>query len=292
MPLVTATILPAAAASVAVGHASSEMVTIPIWLEMLAIITASICGALTAREKKLDLIGAIAMAVLCSVGGGLLRDMVLQVGDVYILNQPLALPISILSAMVTFLIPSVIGSQDRLIAVLDIFAVGLYGATGADKAMAYGFNPLICVMMGFFTAVGGGMLRDIFLGETPTIFKRGNFYAIAAIAGASLFVILAKLIDISHMVALVACVAVTMGLRYLSVHYDIQSPAEIDLTETLRHPRRRERGAAAVSRQETSTRATEGLEDRRERVQADIEKRRRQEHRRARRLRWQKKRNG
>ena len=110
-------------------------------IELIAIVVASVSGALTAREKKLDLVGAVCLAALCSLGGGLLRDMTLQVGDVYILNQPLAMPAAILTAAIVFIAPSVVAKQDRLIAVLDIFAVGLYAATGADKALVYGFNP-------------------------------------------------------------------------------------------------------------------------------------------------------
>ena len=78
----------------------SQPVAIPVWLELAAVIAASISGVLTARKPNLDLIGAIALAVVCGLGGGLLRDMTLQVGDVYILKQPLALPISIATAAI------------------------------------------------------------------------------------------------------------------------------------------------------------------------------------------------
>ena len=113
---------------------------------------------LTARKRNLDLIGAIALAVVCGLGGGLLRDMTLQVGDVYILKQPLALPISIATAAIIYIVPAVVDKPERLIPILDILSVGIYSATGADKAFVHGFDPFVCVMMGVFTAVGGGML--------------------------------------------------------------------------------------------------------------------------------------
>ena len=156
--------------------------------------------------------------------------MILQVGSVYILEQDLALPGAVITAAVVFIIPSVIERQDRIIAIFDIFAVGLFAATGADKALVYGFNPMICIMMGFFTAVGGGMLRDVFLGQTPYIFQRSNFYALAAIAGAAAYTFIA-MNGISHVFAVCVCVAVTMGLRFLSLHYDIVSPTEVDLAK-------------------------------------------------------------
>lgn len=129
--------------------ATQHMVAIPFWLEMLAIVAASISGVLTAREHKLDLIGAVALAVVCGLGGGLLRDMTLQVGNVYILQQPMALPISIATAAIIYIFPAIVDKPERIIPFLDILSVGIYSATGADKALVYGFDPVVCIMMGF-----------------------------------------------------------------------------------------------------------------------------------------------
>lgn len=213
------------------AEAEAAPVAIPIELEMLAIIAASVGGALTARERKLDLLGSIMLAGACALGGGLLRDMIMQVGDVYIIKQPLAIPISIATAGIVFTFPHVIGRQDRIIALLDIFAVGLFAATGADKAYIYGYEPLLCIIMGFFTAVGGGMMRDVFLGQTPAIFQRSAFYAVASIGGAAVYTAIVMEKFASNITAFVLCVAVTMGLRYLSVRFNIMSPTEIDLNQ-------------------------------------------------------------
>lgn len=271
------TILAASTAVAAITRdaASSAQVAVPVWLEMIAIIVSSGSGVITARERKLDLVGAVCLAVACSLGGGLLRDIILQVGNVYIFNQPAALPASIITAAVVFIIPSVVERQDKLVAILDIFAVGLYAATGADKALVYGFDPIICIMMGFFTGVGGGMLRDICLGQTPYIFQQSNFYAVAAIAGATSYVVLAAA-GVSHVIAVVVCVVVTMGLRWLSLRYNIVSPTEVDLMSVV--PRRRSGERNHVRKEGPSRSATE-LAERRERTLADIDRRREEERR-------------
>ena len=222
-------IFPVVAAVTVTSHASDAMVAIPFWLEMFAVVAASISGVLVAREHKLDLVGAVALAVVCGLGGGLLRDMTLQVGNVYILNQPMALPLSIATAATIYIFPAIVDKPDKLIPLLDIISVGIYAATGADKALVYGFAPAVCVMMGFFTAVGGGMLRDGFMGVVPGIFQRTNFYAIAAIAGSTSYVCLVMSGIVSNVAALVVCVVVTMGLRWLSLRFDIKSPTEEDI---------------------------------------------------------------
>ena len=226
-------ILPVVAAVTVTSHASDAMVAIPFWLEMFAVVAASISGVLVAREHKLDLVGAVALAVACGLGGGLLRDMTLQVGNVYILNQPMALPLSIATAATIYIFPAIVDKPDKLIPLLDIISVGIYAATGADKALVYGFAPAVCVMMGFFTAVGGGMLRDGFMGVVPGIFQRTNFYAIAAIAGSTSYVCLVMSGIMSNVAALVVCVVVTMGLRWLSLRFDIKSPTEEDIARFL-----------------------------------------------------------
>lgn len=208
---------------------ASESVAIPLAFELLAVVVAAATGALTARENKLDLVGAIGLAVLVSLGGGLIRDVILQEGNVYILRQPLALPVAIATAAAVFTFPVMVEKPDRLVAILDIFSVGLFAVMGADKTMLYGYPAITCVMMGFFTAVGGGLLRDVCLVRVPYIFQRSNLYAIAAIAGALTYIVLVQCLDIWNIAAAVIGVAVTMAVRWWSIRYNIMSPTEVDL---------------------------------------------------------------
>lgn len=208
---------------------ASESVAIPLAFELLAVVVAAATGALTARENKLDLVGAIGLAVLVSLGGGLIRDVILQEGNVYILRQPLALPVAIATAAAVFTFPVMVEKPDRLVAILDIFSVGLFAVMGADRTMLYGYPAITCVMMGFFTAVGGGLLRDVCLARVPYIFQRSNLYAIAAIAGALTYIVLVQCLDIWNIAAAVIGVAVTMAVRWWSIRYNIMSPTEVDL---------------------------------------------------------------
>lgn len=208
---------------------ASESVAIPLAFELLAVVVAAATGALTARENKLDLVGAIGLAVLVSLGGGLIRDVILQEGNVYILRQPLALPVAVATAAAVFTFPVMVEKPDRLVAILDIFSVGLFAVMGADKTMLYGYPAITCVMMGFFTAVGGGLLRDVCLARVPYIFQRSNLYAIAAIAGALTHIVLVQCLDIWNIAAAVISVAVTMAVRWWSIRYNIMSPTEVDL---------------------------------------------------------------
>lgn len=222
-------VLAATQSAVSASVIASESVAIPLAFELFAVVVAAATGALTARENKLDLVGAIGLAVLVSLGGGLIRDVILQEGNVYILRQPLALPVAIATAAAVFTFPVMVEKPDRLVAVLDIFSVGLFAVMGADKTMLYGYPAITCVMMGFFTAVGGGLLRDVCLARVPYIFQRSNLYAIAACAGAFTYIALVQYLDIWNIAAAVVSVTVTMTTRWWSIRYGIMSPTEIDL---------------------------------------------------------------
>ena len=149
--------------------------------------------------------------------------MTLQVGNVYILNQPMALPLSIATAAIIYIFPAIVDKPENSFPLLDIISVGIYAATGADKALVYGFAPGVCIMMGFFTAVGAACCATALwvwcraFSNALTLRHRGH-----------------RRIDElcvsryerhhSNVAALVVCVVVTMGLRWLSLRFDIKKP--------------------------------------------------------------------
>lgn len=272
--------------AVSASAIAAESVAIPLAFEMLAVVVAAATGALTARENKLDLVGAIGLAVLVSLGGGLIRDVILQEGNVYILRQPLALPVAIATAAAVFTFPFMVEKPDRLVAVLDIFSVGLFAVMGADKTMLYGYPAITCVMMGFFTAVGGGLLRDVCLARVPFIFQRSNLYAIAAIAGAFAYIALVKYLGVWNIAAAVASVAVTMAIRWWSIRYNIMSPTEVDLHKLPEPVKKVARPVVRPMRkaaQHVSSRTTQAAERvRRRKLESQHQRDRRRETRRRR----------
>lgn len=213
-----------------VTRVARETMQLPTWLELFTIVAASASGTITARAYRLDLVGAVTLAIVTGLAGGLFRDMVLQVGDVYMLDQPLALPFSVVTGLVFFVIP-LKGRRINLgLQAVDILNVGLYCAMGTDKAWAYGFSIPACVLMGLFTGVGGGLLRDICLSVRPALFTPGgNLYAITAFAGSCTYIALRSFTEASPGGAALGCVIVTIVLRWASIRFGIKSPGPMDL---------------------------------------------------------------
>lgn len=237
----------------------STVLTLPIWLELLGVVSGSISGALVARARRLDLVGACTLGMLCGLGGGLVRDIIMQVGSVYMLDSPYAIPVSLVASVVVFLFPTPVSHLSSAIEWVDIVSVGLFCAAGCDKALLYGLSPMSCILMGVLTGVGGGMVRDVFLGEVPKIFIPGNLYAICALGGSALYVAM-YYAGILNPWDAVACVGATMLLRRLSLRFNLRTPADMELTEKVVEPVRR---VVLVSRRSDIASRTAGRERRR-----------------------------
>ena len=205
-------------------------VSIPVWLDLAAVVVGSASGLLVAQDRKLDLVGHIVLAMLGGLGGGLIRDIIMQRGGVYMISSEMAIPVTVLAGLVGFLFPGIFRKVPNLLEWVDIISVGLFVAAGTDKAVIYSLSPWAAVLMGTATGVGGGMMRDIFLGDTPRIFQRSNLYAICAVAGSVVYYVAIFKLCINRPWAVALCVLVTVLLRRISLKFNVLSPADMDLT--------------------------------------------------------------
>lgn len=223
-------------------------VSLPTWVDLASVVVGSIGGVMVARSRHLDTVGFVGLALLCGLGGGLIRDVMMQVGSVYMLASPVAIPVSVATGIVGFLFPQMLDRASSLLEWLDIIAVALFALVGTDKAIVNGFYPASCVLMGIMTGVGGGMLRDVFLGEVPRIFQKSNLYAVCALAGGVVYYLAVVCCSINKLWGSVLCIAVTIGLRRWSLRFNVQSPIDVDLGPRLVAPVRRAARRVRVTR--------------------------------------------
>lgn len=226
------------------GTSSALALQIPIWLELMAVVVASVSGALTACERRLDIMGAAGLGVICGLGGGLIRDTIMQVHVVYLLEATYAIPTSVAVAVGTYCFRSAFSKLDDLIEWIDVISVGLFAAVGVDKALVYDIAPVQAIFLGLLTANGGGMLRDVFLGDVPNIFRKGNYYALCGLAGAITYWVGVVPLAGNKAIAAAAAVVVTVALRRASLHFNLTTPDSVDLTPAIRRPIEKARVAA------------------------------------------------
>lgn len=159
-------------------------------LDLTGVLANAVLGGVIARHEKLDPIGFATLAVLSGLGGGLIRDVLLQDGPPVALTDYAYLLTAFAGAAVSYLIRVRGRIWDRVWPVIDALALGTWAAAGAQKTLAVGLGWLPAILLGTITAVGGGAVRDVVLRRVPGILGGNTLYATCAIAGSCVLVIL------------------------------------------------------------------------------------------------------
>lgn len=213
------------------------VIEVPLWTNALAIGVGSLQGAMYAsgfRDRKLDLLGICIIGVATGLGGGFLRDILLN-------RPPLALTenwyigVAVLAALVGMLFGRIMRHIDWLITALDALTIGLFGAIGVTTALTLGLPVVPAIFVGVISAVGGGVLRDLLLNMPISVMLVGSLYAVAAGAG-TLVLITMDTLGSGLIAASIACVAVTTAIRLLAVRFGWSLP-EQRVLRGLRNPR-------------------------------------------------------
>ena len=183
-------------------------------LDFLGTMVFAITGLLAASRKQLDLFGAIVIAMVTAIGGGTLRDLILD-QPVFWVTQPLYIYIVVVAALFMFFYAKFKPSPMRLLLYLDALGLAVFTAIGAQKAMDLGLSDPIIIMTAIMTGVVGGVIRDVLMGEVPLIFRK-EIYATASFVGASVMLLVANFVE-QQEVAVILCIVVVFSLRILAI---------------------------------------------------------------------------
>ena len=163
------------------------------FVDLAGVLANAILGGIAARSARLDIVGFIILAVMSGLGGGMIRDTLLQHGTPVALTDPAYLIVALVGGVIAFAIPLKGKISRRSLILLDALAVGCWAAAGAQKTLDAGLWWLPAIMLGVITAVGGGMVRDIMLLKVPTIFGGNTLYATSALVASIEMVVLSLL---------------------------------------------------------------------------------------------------
>jgi len=188
------------------------------WIEALAwagTLTFAAAGALTAIEKRFDLVGVLVLASVTAVGGGAIRDVLVgRLPPDTFRNEPLLWAIAV-TAVATFALHGRVRSRPRLLYLLDGVGLAIFAALGASTGVSAGLGPWGTVFAGAVSGVGGGVLRDVLSGRVPGIlYRNGDFYASAAAVGAGAVWILTTFTPVAPAGTVAAGALVTLAVRF------------------------------------------------------------------------------
>lgn len=192
-------------------------------LDLIGTFVFAISGVLTAAKQKFDIFGAAVIAFVTAVGGGTIRDLLINSHPIGWMKDLNYLYIILLAIPISFFFRPYIQRLRRTLFLFDTIGIGLFTVLGIQKTLALGLSPIIAVLMGTVSAVFGGVVRDTLCNEVPLIFRK-EIYATACIAGGVVY------IGLSHFIAqgqlLVFCTALfIIIMRLLAVHYKWALPS-------------------------------------------------------------------
>jgi len=191
-------------------------------LELAGIFVFALSGGLVAVRKHLDIFGVLVLAGTTGLGGGFLRDVLIDATPPAALADWRYLLVPVAAGLTTFYFHPTLGRMERVVATLDAAGLGLFCVTGALKALDHGLDPVPAALMGMVTGIGGGIARDLLAGRVPVVFS-SELYATPALAGASWAVLAHEQHWDPWLIALPG-VAVCFGWRVLAILRNWRAP--------------------------------------------------------------------
>ncbi|GAB7256790.1 trimeric intracellular cation channel family protein [uncultured Polaribacter sp.] len=192
-------------------------------LDILGTFAFAVSGALVASDKKFDLFGVIIIAFVTAVGGGMLRDVLINAHPINWIADLNYLYVIFTAVVFTFLFKSKIAFLSRTMFLFDTIGISVFTLLGLQKGLSFNLHPIIALIMGMISAVFGGVLRDVLTNKVPLIFEK-EIYASACLAGGIIYLLLFKFSTLPEKFIFIIAALVIITIRAISVKYHLQLP--------------------------------------------------------------------
>jgi uncharacterized membrane protein YeiH len=199
---------------------------VPLTLHLIGLAGVSVfavSGALSAGRKGFDLLGVAIIALATAIGGGTVRDLLLDRHPIFWIADSTYLLVTFVSAAFTVLYVRFRHPPYRALLIADALGLGFFTISGAQVAEAKGHSALIVIIMGTITGAFGGLIRDVLSAEVPLLLRRGELYATAAIVGSAVYVAISAA-SVSRPWSSVIGVAVVIAIRFAAIRWKLHLP--------------------------------------------------------------------
>lgn len=191
-------------------------------LDLFGVAVFAVSGALAAGRKSLDLLGVVVIAVVTAIGGGTVRDLLLDRHPVFWISDPVYLFVIIGAAFLTILYARFKKPPKKALLIADALGLAVFTITGAQAAQEVISGEVIIIIMAAITGTAGGLIRDVLTIEIPMILQK-DIYATAVLTGAGVYLLLQQLL-LSSLAVIVISMAVVIGLRLAAIQWGLHLP--------------------------------------------------------------------
>ncbi|MDE6330185.1 MAG: trimeric intracellular cation channel family protein [Muribaculaceae bacterium] len=201
--------------------------TLSFILEVIGTVACAISGIRLAATKKFDWFGAYTVGLVTAIGGGTLRDILLDI-PVFWMQSWWYLAVTGLSLLAVLVFRNLLVSKDKMLFIFDSIGLAMFCVIGINKTLAIDYPMWVALVMGIITGAFGGVLRDILINEVPLVFRK-DIYATACIAGGFVYWIINELWH-APMLSQVACAATIIIIRFCALRFNLSLPV-LDRTD-------------------------------------------------------------
>ena len=191
--------------------------TLVLVLDLCGTFVFALSGATAAVRRRLDLFGVLVLSFVAAISGGIARDILIGAVPPAAISDWRYLAVSLAAGVLTFCWAPRIEQLRNPVRVFDGAGLALFAVVGANKALAYGLDPVMAALLGMLTGIGGGMARDVLLAEVPLVL-RSDLYAVAALAGATV-VVAGAWLGLPSTMMMIAGAVLCFGLRLLAIRH-------------------------------------------------------------------------
>ncbi len=191
-------------------------------LDIIGTFAFAISGALVASKKKFDLFGVIIIAFVTAVGGGMIRDILINAHPINWIADLNYIWTILIAVVFTFLFKSKIAPLSKTMFLFDTIGLGVFTLLGVQKGLLFNLHPFVAIVMGMVSAVMGGVTRDILTNRIPLIFKK-EIYAMASLAGGVMF-LTTNYFKLTNNIQFLATITVVIIIRLIAVKYKLKLP--------------------------------------------------------------------
>jgi uncharacterized membrane protein YeiH len=192
------------------------------WVGLVAVAVNALTGVLDSGRKQMDLIGALLVGVATALGGGTIRDLLLDRNVFWVVDQTYLI-VALGAGLLTFFAVRNRPLPPRLFLIPDAIGLALFTIVGTQIALQWHAPWLVASLMGVITGVVGGVLRDILCNDVPLVFLKGELYATAAWLGALSLIVLQE-IGLSAVTSAWVGMTIVLLLRLLAMRYHLTLP--------------------------------------------------------------------
>jgi uncharacterized membrane protein YeiH len=192
------------------------------WFDLLGIAVFAISGTLAAWRKQMDGFGVIVLATVTAIGGGTIRDLILDSPVIWLTNNSYFLAIFAAAGLTILLVRNRLVIPNNTLQIADAIGLAFFVIMGTQKALDHGTSGFVAIMMGTMSGVCGGMIRDVLCREIPMVF-RGELYAITCIFGGLVYVQLLSF-GVEQMPAMLSGMTALLILRLAAIRWHLTIP--------------------------------------------------------------------